>query len=613
MRRHRCDPAVDGAGGPRRLIGVALAGLLACIPIVVGAQNGSGYSLGALREMAAAGAPGLALQRMDRVQPAVSEAPAVWVRWERARLQILIDAGARRRAIARIRALPDAAPESFRRQAQVQRAGLHLDLGDARPARELVRTLLWQTGQDAEPAKRRQWRRLVIRSYLVGGRIEDAVTAVQRFEQDFGAGATEWAILRARVYLRAGSPGRIDTATEAGPDELRALHLLAALRSERRGAAEVQKQALQRARAEAVSGADAARYWFVAAEAAALAGEPARRAEAIEQAVAGSGALPATDALFALDGDAIWSAWLGLGTAYGNRQQLLIGDDSAWFEAAQAAAESQPVRARALLAVVAVRGARAGRERAHRRLLDRIEAGPGLLLARRAYLDSGRFATLADVPEIVRYRLVDRALARDDLALATRLMQGLPGAPEGVSAFDWGLLRARVFILGGRQDEGVQALEERLRAHPGLAGDDLDRFLQVVFDLQGAQAHKAALQILRRLGERELAGQRRRELLYWQAESHQALDRPERAALLYMRSATLLDGTGGDPWGQTARYQAARMLAEAGFVGDARRIYQRLLRVTESEDRRATLRQRLRKLGPREAASGDLPSTESIP
>ena len=73
-----------------------------------------------------------------------------------------------------------------------------------------------------------------------------------------------------------------------------------------------------------------------------------------------------------------------------------------------------------------------------------------------------------------------------------------------------------------------------------------------------------------------------------------------------MRSATLLDPRAMDPWGQTARYNAAESLSKAGLVDDARRIYRSLLRVTEDADRKGVLRMRLQQLWLSEAAGDNV-------
>jgi tetratricopeptide (TPR) repeat protein len=603
------SPAIVGRVLPVRRCAV-IAALLACC--VAGAARAEDASLTALRDMARAGAPGLALSFMDESQPAAAEAPERWSEWERARIDLLAEAAAWQRAIDRLADLPPAAPEPFRRWAIARRADLHLELSEAARARGLLRELLWNAGPGAAPRELREWRRLVVRSYLVDDRIDDAVTALRRFDQDFEDPEVEWAVLRTRVLLRAGRPaeaaGRLP---ETRTPELNALAMLARLRAGTLAAPDAFETARARAEADATGPVERARFWFVAAEAAAET-SPARRALATERGVALAGVLPESDTVFALDGDALWSAWLGYGRWYANNEQLLIGDDEAWFRAAQAAMPKFPVRSRALLAVVARQGGPAARRRAHDGLLARLAEGePGMEAVRQAYLHSSRYPAVADVPEQVRYRLVDAALARNDMDLATRLLADLHSPPPGVGEFGWRLLRARVLVLGGRTQDGVAELAGLLGDHPDLAGAGLDRFLQVVFDLQGANEHEAALRLLQRLSLRDLPGKRHRELLYWQAESHEALEAYRRAAQLYPRSATLVDGEGGDPWGQTARYQAARMLAEAGLVSDARRIYEQLLAVTDEASRRATLRHRLQQLGLQQAAEGNLPGPDA--
>jgi TolA-binding protein len=87
-----------------------------------------------------------------------------------------------------------------------------------------------------------------------------------------------------------------------------------------------------------------------------------------------------------------------------------------------------------------------------------------------------------------------------------------------------------------------------------------------------------------------------RELYYWMAESRKASEAYAEAARLYLKSAMLLDPKAGDPWGQTARYQAADALAHAGMVRDARVLFQQLLKTTTDPGRRAVLNRQLQKL-----------------
>jgi hypothetical protein len=575
------------------------AGLALALAASAAPTASPGQSLGAVRDMAAAGAPGLALQRMDRTQPAVAELPSAWAEWERARIDILARAGAWQRALERLTDLPDAAPEPFRRWAPTRRAELHLELDEPDAALALLRERLWNAGPGAQAGELRHWRRLVARAHLVAGRVDDAVLAVRRFDQQEADASGRWAELRSRILLRAGLPGEALAGLPAATTpRLHALRLLAQLRSDGVPPSGVYQRARDAARQSRLAPAAVARFRFVAAEAAAATPALDRRVRATERAAARVAALPADDELFRIDGDALWAAWLASGRAQANERRLLIGDDAAWFDAADAVRPQNAARARSLLAVVALRGGAEARARAHGLLLALLaEPGPGLAVARQAYLHGARFAALRDVPQVVRYRLVDDALQRDDLDLAHRLLASLDRAPADVAAFAWRLLRARVQVRSGRVEAGVETLRALLADHPDVAGQRLDSYLQVVFELQEARAHAAALGLLQRLGRGELPGQRRRELFYWRAESQEALEAPARAAELYLRSATLLDGRGADPWGRTARYQAARMLAQAGLISDARRIYTQLLRTTGDRKRRATLRKRLQKLG----------------
>jgi len=563
-----------------------------------------------LQEIGSAGAPGLALERLDAEQPDPGTNPDRWVEWERARISILVEAGAWRRAVQRLTDLPPATPEPFRRWAIEQRAAFHLELDESSAARALLRDLIWTAGPGAAPEELRRWRRLVVRSYLVDRRTGDAVTALRRYDQDYDESAREWSVLRTRVLLAAG---RADEAVRRLPadtgGELRALAMLARLRAGARPADEVHAEASAAAAEDKRPAVERARMWFIAAEAATMQAAPALHALAVERAAALADRLPASDTLFAVGGDALWSAWLDFGLHAGNQRELLIGDDEAWFAASSASMPKYPVRARALVAVIAQRGSGENTDRAHGRLLDLLaESEPGMATARRAYLDAARYANTREIPENVRYRLVDDALAHNAVERATGLLATLTDAPDDVDAFSWQLLRARVLVLGGRFEEGVDGLGRVLDENARLDKEQLDRFLQVIFDLQGAEEHESALALLQRLGLRDLPPQRRRELLYWQAESREAQQRYQDAARLYLRSATLIDPRGGDPWGQTALYQAAGMLTELGLVGDARRIYRRLLRVTENENRRSRLRHRLQQLRLRRPAPGDVPA-----
>lgn len=592
-------------------MGACLLVLLLILPGIAIAER---LSLSRVQAAADAGAPALALALLDRGQPSAADEPDEWFRWERLRLRILERESAWERALDHLDDLPPGAPGEARLWARERRAVLQLELGRPDAARAELRALVWRAGADSDYRDALpRWRRLIIRSYLADDRLDDAVTALRRYDQDHPDAGDGWPALRARVLLRSGRADEALAGLPSAPEdpELGALRLLAEVRSGSRSLESLLEEARALAETEGVRAIHRARFRVAAAEASLRQGAIGRHALLIEQAVADAAALPGDDALFAVTGDTLWQAWLQWGRRLGNEHQLLLGDDAGWIATAEEMWPRYRVAARALLAVVALEGHGENRDTAHARLLGYVEEdGPGIAAIRRLYLDTTRFSAIADIPLPARYRLIDDALLRDDIELATRLLADLDAAPEGRDPFTWRLLRARVLILGGEPLTGADVLDGVLDDHANIGGENMDRLMQVLFDLQGAREHERALELFRRIGERSLPIQRQRELLYWMAESHQALGNHREAAERYLESATLRDGRGGDPWGQTARYQAAGMLAEIGLVNDARRIYGVLLRVTEDPGRRAQLRNRLRELGLHELSPDDLPLRE---
>jgi hypothetical protein len=577
-----------------------LAGSLALAALLLGgpAAQASTGEPAELMALARSGAPGLALHLLERRQPERLRDPASWLRWEDARLSILLEARRWQELAARVEGLPTELPGGFLAEAWLRQAEAYLGLEQPGQARRALRRVVWSTPGGPEPGHLAAARLMIVSSYLAEGRDDDARVALLRYRQDYPGAAEQEQLSYARLLVRVGEyRAAADLLAADLRAEAVALGLLANLRAG--GDAKAITDAAQKlAEAESTGAVDRARLWAVAAESAAALDQGARRAWCLERALMLREALLA-DPIFVVRGDALWDAYLALGQHYGNRAQLLIGDDAAWLRAAEKAqAEKGLVRSRALLAVVAQEGAAAeARAQAHRRLAESLlseEGGEATIQG--LYLDAERYRAVATVPTGLRHFLVDRALADGQLQLASDLIADLATPPEGVDPFAWTLKRARVLILAGREDAGIDALYELLASVPVLDRDSADRLLQVVFDLQTVKRHEAAINLFIVLMPRVSEAQQRRELLFWQADSHKALGQYEQAAWLYLRSATLLDRHAYDPWAQTCRYNAAEALAEAGLVADARRLYQDLLRATREPERRAVLRHRLQSL-----------------
>lgn len=567
-------------------------------------RPGGAVTLKDVAALAQTGAQQLALRLVNRDQPALNKDSTGWVAWEQLRISLYRDQHLWEALIHRVEALPEGVPADFRDWALQQQVDALLALHRGRAALRILRQAIWMG--DPKPAALAGWRRLVIRSYLVDGRVDDAETALLRYRQDYGDGAPAWRLLQARVMLRSGATGDVAALLAGMSDpDARILTLLAQLRGRTRKSGAIARDARQLAQNKRLSADQRMQAWSVVAEAAQRDGDYADRVRALENALALPGRSGTDDGLFALDGDRLWDAYLAYGRVAANRAQLLFGQDQTWYETARSAADKHPVRARALYAVLALEGSDPQlREFAHLQLalsLSALKGGDRLLRA--LYLESQRFSTPERIPVAVRYRLVDIALEASQIRLASRLMRGLDQPPPGVDPVDWQMRRARVMILGGDPDAGIAVMHKLLDAAPALPSAQLDRIMQVLFDLQTIGRNEAALSLFAAIGRQPLDTQRRRELLFWMADSRRALGEHERAAYLYLRSATLADPFSMDQWAQTARYQAAEELTQAGLYDDAHAMYQSLLDATHDAGRQAVLQRKLQQLRLKESTA----------
>ena len=590
---------LNGQPGRRLPVFVCICLLIAglfSLPGVVLALDAS--SLKELVQLARAGAPQLALKRMDAEQPVAGQDLVQWTAWEQERLQILASQALYTDLIARVDKLPVDVDARFRRRALSLKADAQLQLGLADGARATVRTLLWSLAAEAETGSLARWRRLVVRSYLLEEKNEDARLALLRYRQDFGDENPQWRWLSAQVMLQGGhadSAFRLLQKDET-PQGL-FLRYAAQLQVAPQQVAAVEELALKQAQQVASPQLQSA-YWGLAASAARQAHQPYRQIEYLEHALALPFDRELMHGVLELDADQLWDAWLQQGKRIGNSEQKLLGNDEDWYFPAIEAIDKEPLRARVLFSVLSEYGSDAQRRSlAHEYLVGMLDDLPGgKLLVHRLYLESRRFADVDNLPPVIRYRLIDEALESGELQTASRLMAGLAEPPAGGDRFAWNLRRARVALFTGEIETGVKVLQQLGEQETAWDKQKFDRLLQVVFDLQTLQYHQQALTLFTALLDKPLDQQQRRELLFWMADSLQALDQHEQAAYLYLKSATLLDVTAMDPWAQTARYRAAQALAEAGLLDDARQIYTSLLRASRDTSRKAVLQNEIQRL-----------------
>lgn len=570
--------------------------------VAVSAGSAEALDAGGLRDLAQLarlGAPQLALRRMDAEQPAPDENLVDWMAWEQERLQILHNQGMHQELVERLASLPDAVEERFLRLALSLKADALLQLGEADRSRATARELLWFHNAAAEPLELETWRRLIVRSYVLENRSEDAGLALLRYRQDFGGEAAEWRWLNARVMLQSGRAQAAFRLLEndASP-EGQLLRMVAELAAFPDRAVRIEAAAVKAAKETELPGLQGA-YWALAAQAARRANKPFEQVRYLETALSLPTERELTHALLEVDADYLWESYLELGKQIGNQEQRLIGSDEDWYFPATEALEKDPLRARVMFSVLGEFGSSAeSRSVAHGYLVGMLDELPnGKVLVRRLYLESARYSDARKLPPVIRHRLIDEALQAGDLQTASRLMEGLSAPATGADAFEWELRRARVYIYTGEVNTGVRMLEKLLSKQDQQWDDKrIDRFLQVVFDLQTVQQHQQALLLFSAVLEKPVDEQQRRELLFWMADSLQALEKYDEAAYLYLKSAALQDPMAMDPWAQTARYHAAKALVEAGLLEDARQIYSSLLRATRDASRRAVLENEIQRL-----------------
>ncbi len=569
---------------------------LALLLTLIASTALANQQLDSLKHISAAGAPFLTLKMLEQAQPGVDQDLYEWILWEQERFKILSDWKQWNKLLVRIESLPEDLPEQFQQQASSYQIRAYIELGQNRTARELLRERLWNVDAGSSD-EYKNWRQLLIETYLNENRIDDARVAMLRFQQDFKQGDKDWVLLRARVLMQGQ---RYDEAIEVLSNRLGwkslAMKLLAEFRNKQHSAQSVWDLCEKRIKAIKDDPEQLATYWSIAAIAAKEI-SPALRVLALEARLGIKA--EAVDSLYSITPDQLWEAYFEYAQLVGNRSELLLGDDNSWLKLAHKVAQPTPVKSRSLLAFLMIQSRqpeiRQQAAVAFLKSLD-LEKAQFQQLLDSLFNQSERFQQASLIPVEIRFQLVDQALKKADISEATRLMSDLHSVPADTRQFDWLLRQARVLLLGGKYEQGNEVLAELFKAYTDINKEDTDRILQVLFDMQTIGQNEQAIGFFRRLMALGIEPRQQREILFWMGDSFKGLEQYERAALLYLQSAMYIGPDAMDPWAQTARFSAAESLQKAGLVDDARRVYQSLLAVTEEPARRSVLRHNIQQL-----------------
>jgi len=551
-------------------------------------------------QLAQQGATELALQQLNTQQPNPLDDPDAWLRWERQRIALYQQSGKWQTLIKRIDEQASFIDPAYSEWFAAQQAEAMLEIGQGLQARSIFRKLIWQRDKSHDAKALALWRTHIIRSYLLDQKSNDAHAAMLRNEQDYPTDSSESAVLlRAKVLLLAK---RADDAAELlsknkNTTSEKALYLLAALRSAKLAANTVIKKVNSQLKKKKISTLNRLRLLAVKIEASQVEGKTGRTVAAIEKYLSLTREKQIDDGLFQVTGEQLWKAYRKHAKVIGNKQQLLLGDDASWLAEAKKH-KKNALRQRTIYGLLALESRSPDvRNKANELLIKSLrKKDKGISVIRNLYLDNEFYVSRKELPALARYSLLEQALKESDISLASELMQGLDKAPEGIDPLLWELRRARVFVMAGQPDEASSILQSVASENSLKGAKDLDRFMQVVFDLQTIEAHEQAYQLFSALLKKTEFPKVQRELYYWMADSRKAQTRYADAAALYLKSSESKEGPQPDLWAQSALYQAAESLANAGLIDDAARLYKKLLVITKDEARRGQLQRRIQQL-----------------
>lgn len=564
-------------------------------------ESVSFQSIEQLNELTQIGLSGLAMRMIEQQQKRYPEFTADWYAFEFKHIETLSSLERWQDIIDRVDLLLAKAQPGQQISPKIaswfrsQKAIALLKLGEAEPALNEARTLLWEGGGE-DRDRTALWRRLIIRAYLQMDYAEDANKALLKYRQDYGDYKSDWRLLQAQALLRANRPAEvIELLADEESHKAKALRLLAAVRARPGYAGHYIKDIKTQLADASLTQPQQRAYFYVLYEAAVTKKDLVLAADTAEQLLALSRTQAVLGDNLRINADDLWNLYEQIGERAGNQYSLLKGDDAAWYKHAGDIRKKEPVRARGMYTVVAfTTQEETTRQQAHKEIADSLATTDGgLEVVNQLYMHSSKAGSPDNLPVEVRYRLVDHALSVGDITLAATMMASLPQPPAGEGYFDWQMRKARVLILEGEYKKGEAELRLSLQSITELNADMIDRYLQVVFDLQTIQRHEQALELFDLLPIAAMDDKLKREIYYWKAESNYELERYDRAALLYMKSAKAGDETMSDLWAQSARFKASDALLKAGLYDDAQYAYSELLRITSSDSRKRLIRQKL--------------------
>ncbi len=568
-------------------------------------------SLAQMNELIELGVPALALSLLEREQEKREQFTADWYAFEYRRILLLSALEQWQQIIERTQWLFDTADANKQITRKIglwfetQQVMANIQLKNSGLALEQLQHLLWGT----EAAHRDSslpaiWRRLVIRVYLQMQKDDDARKALVKYERDYQAEATDvdWILLQAQVLLRTNRPQQaavlLSKIVTDDAVDVEALLLIAELQINPKRAAEINQQMRVKLDGQVLSRPARWAYSYVAYTASKVLADIPAQILNLESMLSLGIKTPVFDDSYQVTADDLWELYNKQGLILANDYGLLFGNDMQWQQLSNKLMSDEAEKALELNAALVLQtGDFVTRQQQHKTIVEIIEKRKnGLELINQLYLHSNKVTDVNVLPDEVRYRLVDYALSEGDYSDAATIMKSLNEPPEGKSLFDWRMRKARVLILQGEYAESENLIRKTFSEKPRITRQELDRYIQVVFDFQTVQQHQQAINLFDLLYIDGLDENLQREIYFWKAESYFLLEKYDLAALYYLQSARAVAEADNDLWAQSARFKAGNALILAEIYDDAEKVYTELLIITDSETRKALINQNLQKI-----------------
>ena len=568
-------------------------------------------SLKQMDELIDLGMPALALNLLEDEQTQRPAFSADWYAFEYKRILLLSALERWQQVIERTQWLFDTAAKErhitkkIRLWFETQQVIARLQLKQSEQALEQLQHLLWDTDEEhRDPSLPVVWRRLVIRAYLQSHVDDDARRALVKYERDYKTEEQniDWVLLQAQVMLRTNRPQQAIQLLEKIPLEnavdVEALLLIAQLQHDPKKAATINQQMREKLDGQLLNRSARWAYSYVAYLCSKILNEQAAQISNLESMLSLGIETPVFDESYQVTADDLWGMYNEQGLILANDSGLLFGNDEQWQKRSDQLLKKAPEKALALnTALVLHTNDFSTMQQQHKTIVEIIEQRKnGLELINQLYLHSDKVQDVNVLPDEVRYRLVDYALSEGDYSEAARIMKSLQEPPPGNTLFDWRMRKARVLILQGEYQSSEDLIRKTFSENARITRDELDRYIQVVFDFQTVQQHERAIRLFDIVSLDGLDEKLKREIYFWKAESYFSLEEYDRAALFYLESSRAVVDAEHDLWGQSARFKAGQALMQAEIYDDAKKVFSDLLLVTVSDSRKAIINQNLQKI-----------------